>query len=69
MKFTKKAMQRFNEIPDDVKSKILHNVYCSKCKAMVKIVDFKASIIEYNDLLLEGKCENCSSPVRRLIEG
>jgi DNA-directed RNA polymerase subunit RPC12/RpoP len=66
--FDKKAMQKFNQISDDVKSKILSNVYCSKCKTTVKIVDFKASI-ERNDLILKGKCENCSSRVVRLIEG
>lgn len=60
-------MQAFNKIPDDVKAKILSNVYCTKCKKMVKIVDFKASI-ERNDLILKGKCENCSSRVIRLIE-
>ena len=67
-KFEKKAMQAFNKIPDDVKAKILSNVYCTKCKKMVKIVDFKGSM-DYNDLLLTGKCENCSSRVIRLIEG
>jgi hypothetical protein len=31
IKFDKKAMNKFNQIPDDIKSKILSNVYCSKC--------------------------------------
>jgi hypothetical protein len=35
---------------------------------MIKIVDFEASM-ENNDLILKGKCENCSSNVVRLIEG
>lgn len=68
IKFDKKAMQKFNEIPDDMKSKLLSNVYCSSCKDMVKIVDFQATI-ERDDLLLKGKCENCSGKVARLIEG
>jgi hypothetical protein len=66
--FDKKAMQKFNKIPDEIKSKILSNVYCSNCKDMVKIVDFEASI-DREDLLLEGKCETCSAKVVRLIEG
>lgn len=68
IKFDKKAMQKFNQIPDDVKAKILSNVYCSNCKDTVKIVEFEATI-EGNDLVLKGKCENCSGKVARLIEG
>lgn len=67
IKLDKKAMQKFNQIPDDVKSKILSNIYCSHCKDTVKIVDFEASI-DGNDLVLKGKCENCSGKVARLIE-
>ena len=68
IKFDKKAMQKFNEIPDDMKSKLLSNVYCSTCKDMVKIVDFQATM-ERDDLILKGKCESCSNKVTRLIEG
>jgi len=68
IKFDKKAMQKFNEIPDDMKSKLLSNVYCSKCKDMVKIVDFEGAI-DKDDLVLRGKCANCSGQVARLIEG
>lgn len=68
IKFDKKAMQKFNQIPDDIKSKILSNVYCSNCKEMVKIVDFEATV-DKDDLVLKGKCENCSGKVARLIEG
>jgi hypothetical protein len=68
IKFDKKAMQKFNEIPDDVKPKILSNVYCSHCKDTVKIVDFEAKM-DGEDLILTGKCEKCSGNVVRLIEG
>ena len=68
IKFDKKAMQMFNQIPDDVKPKILSNVYCSNCKDVVKIVEFEGSM-DGEDLILKGKCENCSSNVARLIEG
>jgi hypothetical protein len=67
IQFDKKAMQRFNQIPDDLKSKILSNVYCSHCNDTVRIVDFTASI-EMGDLVLKGKCNNCSHLVVRLIE-
>ena len=42
IRFDKKAMQKFNQISDDVKSKILSNAYCSSCKDTVKIIDFRA---------------------------
>lgn len=68
IKFDKKAMQKFNQIPDDMKSKILSNVYCSHCNDTVKIVDFTATINK-DDLVLKGKCANCKHEVARLIEG
>ncbi len=68
IKFDKKAMNKFNQIPDDIKSKILSNVYCSICKDTVKIVDFEATM-DGIDLVLKGKCEKCSNNVARLIEG
>ena len=61
-------MARFNQIPDDIKSKLLSNVYCSKYADMIKIVDFEATM-DNDDLVLKGKCEKCSGNVARLIEG
>ena len=68
IKFDKKAMQKFNQIPDEIKPKILSNVYCTSCKNMVTIIDFEASV-ECDDLILRGKCKNCLGQVVRLIEG
>ena len=68
IKFDKKAMHRFNQIPDDIKPKILSNVYCTSCREMVTIIDFEGSM-EGNDLILRGKCKNCLNKVVRLIEG
>ncbi len=45
IKFDTKAMQKFNQIPEDMKSKILSNVYCSHCNETVRIVDFTATIV------------------------
>jgi len=67
IKFDKKAMQKFNQISDDVKSKILSNVYCSKCRNTVKIVEFETTM-DGEDLILKGKCEKCLANVARLIE-
>jgi len=65
--FDKQAVKKFNQIPDDIKSKILSNVYCSKCKDTVKIVNFTAHM-DGDDLILKGKCANCSGDVTRLVE-
>lgn len=48
--FNKEAMSKWNEIPSDIQIKLLSNVYCSKCKDTVKIVDFEASM-DANDLI------------------
>lgn len=60
-------MIKFNQIPNEIKSKLLSNVYCSKCKDIVKIVDFEATIGK-DDLILNGECAKCSGNVARLIE-
>lgn len=68
IKFDKKAMNKFNQIPEDIKLQLLSNVYCSQCADMVKIVNFSA-VMNNEDLLLKGKCNKCSNNVARLIEG
>lgn len=68
IELSKEAIQKWNQIPADIQPKLLSNVYCSKCKDTVKIVDFEATI-DNDDLILKGKCENCSANVVRLIEG
>jgi hypothetical protein len=67
IKFSQKAMQRWNQIDDKVRLHLLENVYCSKCKDAVKIIDFEATIQD-NDLILNGKCSICNNDVARLIE-
>lgn len=67
IKITQEAMRRWKQIPDDVKPQLLSNVYCSKCKDTVKIVNFEASMMG-NDLRLKGNCAVCDNNVARLIE-
>ena len=68
IKFNKKAMEKFNQIPNNIKSNRLSNVYCSSCKDTVTIVDFVATV-DRSDLVLTGKCNKCFGEVVRLIEG
>lgn len=51
-----------------MKAIILSNVYCSNCKGAVSIIDFTIEL-DKTDLVLRGKCTNCSNEVVRLIEG
>ena len=44
MKIDTKAMKEFNEILDDMKSKIISNVYCEKHGNIVKVVNFSATL-------------------------
>ena len=67
IKLSQEAMQRWNTIDDDIKQILLENVYCSKCKDTVKIVNFDASVMD-DDLILKGKCAVCNNNVVRLIE-
>ena len=67
IKFSQKAMQRWNQLHDKVKLHLLENVYCSKCKDVVKIIDFDANLVD-DDLILKGKCSICNNNVARLIE-
>jgi len=67
IKLSQEAMRRWNQIPDDIKPKLLSNVYCSKCSDTTTIVNFEANMID-DDLILKGKCKKCNHNVARLIE-
>ena len=54
------------QILTDELRKIIPSFYSSE--DVVKIVEFEGNM-DGNDLVLEGKCENCSGKVVRLIEG
>ena len=43
VKLDAKAMQKLNQIPDEMKAKILANVYCSHCQDTVRIIEFTAT--------------------------
>jgi hypothetical protein len=47
--------------------KALDNVYCSRCRTVVRIVNFSGAI-KGGDLLLSGRCAVCAGTIARLIE-
>lgn len=50
--------------------KILSNCFCAQCedKYSATIVEYKAFLIDLNDIILKGKCKSCGGPVNRYIE-
>ena len=66
-KFTPQASLLWNKIPSTIQERLISNVWCGKCLAVTKIIDFRGQVKE-GDLVLTGVCKTCGSKVARLIE-
>lgn len=66
--FTKQGEAFWNGIPEDIRHKLIDNVWCVNCSGVTTITDFKGQI-EKGDLVLYGKCKKCEGEVVRVIEG
>ncbi|NMW18533.1 MAG: hypothetical protein HKK66_05835 [Chlorobiaceae bacterium] len=66
--FTRDSDEFWAAIPMQYREQILSNVFCSRCREAVEIVDYSDAIIK-GDLLLKGKCATCGHDVARLVEG
>ncbi len=55
------------EIPYDVKIKILNNVWCVKCSSVTGVANISVSK-EKSDLVIKGISTRCGGPVARVIE-
>jgi hypothetical protein len=66
--FSPKAAAFWAKVPDDVKPKLLDNVYCGHCRGGVTITRFSGTV-KSGDLLLQGSCAICGHEVARLVEG
>jgi len=67
-RFTPRAKIFWNNIPPDIRERLLDNVYCAQCRSMTTITNYTGRI-EQGDLILEGFCLRCGNPVTRLVEG
>jgi hypothetical protein len=67
MKLTADAEKLWAEVPKEVRTKILNNVFCGKCLGAVGIGNANGHV-ERGDLILKGICTSCGGPVARLIE-
>jgi len=65
--FTRDARAFWNNIPLEIRERLLSNVYCTQCHSMTTITDYTGRI-ENDDLILDGFCIRCGSVVSRLIE-
>lgn len=68
MKLTIDAQKFWDKIPEQIRIKLLNNVYCVKCKGMIGIGNVTGQM-DGPDLVLKGICTKCGGPVARLIEG
>ena len=67
MQLTPQAQKLWEKIPNEVRVKLLNNVYCTSCRDMVGIANVTGNI-DGGDLVLKGICTACGGPVARLIE-
>ena len=65
--FPARAKKLWDGIPLKVRGKILDNVWCARCRNVVRIENFTLSNAK-QDLLLSGYCTVCDKEVARLIE-
>ena len=66
--FTRPARKRWEQIPVDIRPKLLSNVYCVHCGGETSITNFSGSM-QGVDLVLIGECSSCHEGVARVIEG
>lgn len=67
-RFTASAKIFWDAIPEQVRKRLLANVWCVGCRGETTIVGYSANI-QRGDLILNGKCKKCGGEVTRVIEG
>ena len=65
--FTAPARQRWESMPQEIRKRLLANVWCAHCRKEVTITHFSGTL-KGGDLLLVGKCATCGGEVVRVIE-
>lgn len=67
MKASAMAKKHWEKIPNEVRVKLLNNVWCGTCVG-VSGIRLTAMAVEKGDLVLNGDCVKCGGQVARLIE-
>lgn len=62
------ALKVWTDLPTDVRTKILSNVWCPDCRGAVTICDYS---VEFDGgvVVLRGFCSTCGHKVARVLEG
>jgi hypothetical protein len=61
------AMKTWLEIPEFIRNKIIHNVWCAKCSNEATIRDYTVHTDRFG-IFLKGNCTACGHEVARLVE-
>lgn len=64
----KDALKIWMELPADIRSKLLSNVWCPDCRKAVTICDYSADL-DGGVVVLRGFCSTCGHKVARVLEG
>ncbi len=67
-RLTAAAEQRWLQIPEQFRERILSKVYCRKCPTPVLITEAEGKLDGHGDIILHGRCADCGGRVCRLIE-
>lgn len=62
------AMRKWNGIPEDIRKKLLQNVYCRSCGVTTIAPDYTITQKKGLGIFLNGKCVKCGQNVCRVIE-
>lgn len=71
MKITKEQLKYIlSEDCEVFEEKILANCFCGNClgEECARMVDWQASLDNFNDVVLRGKCAECGRPICRVLE-
>lgn len=61
------AMKDWLAIPATFRTRLLSNVYCTKCSGETTVVEYTVKPDKLG-VVLEGKCKKCLHDVVRLVE-
>ena len=64
----KEALKIWMELPADIRSKLLSNVWCGQCRTAVTICDYSTEF-DGGVVVLRGFCGTCGHKVARVLEG
>ena len=62
------ALRKWNSIPEDIRKKLLQNVYCGSCGVTIIAPGYTITYKNGLGILLNGKCVKCGHDVCRTIE-